>query len=538
VGIGTTDEYFTVNYGVPSWTLEIEPSNGQTFHAPLPGGGADYGGEGNNGHDGFILPESQIKRVREELAQSFAAVYYRQSGPPHVQSARFIDVETGAVVYEMDWDQGDDETRVLHTRQLQPMVLGRKYLFWMGFSKPMFWLEDGAVAPFPGQPASTLDVDIDVLAGSTVVDTIVDSVSIPLLPGAAPHGYLRYQTDALWAEFSFQSSANNRATFAEPTQARLRIRGTDMTGMALDANPGTVAGWGNGSWARYEDSNGNEADFGGRDENISVTITTQAQPRAFTLEPGIAAAWYDVDRSGEGFIIEMLDAERAVVYWFTYNELGEQDWTIGLGSWDGNRLRFPELVRTSGGLFGPDFDPALVSREVVGSATFTWNDCSSGSMDWHIGNDRGRQSLSRITRIQGLDCGLPNSAPVSEQARFSGAWYDPSHDGEGYTLEILGNNSAAVYWFSFDPEGKRRWFFGSGELLNGVWVFPEMNTSSGPIFGADFDTADLQLEPWGSLELELSCAGGVARYSSTEPGFGDGELQLQQLTHMVNLGCD
>ena len=100
VGMGTTDEYFTHNYQVPAWTLEIEPSGGQSFHSPLPGAGADYGGAGVNIHDGFILPESQIRRVREQLAQSFAAVYYRQSGPPNIQAVRILDAETSAVVFE------------------------------------------------------------------------------------------------------------------------------------------------------------------------------------------------------------------------------------------------------------------------------------------------------------------------------------------------------------------------------------------------------------------------------------------------------
>ena len=59
-GIGTTDELFSYRYQVPSWTLEIEPLNG----------GSDYGGLGRNGHDGFILPESEINRVRTELAQT------------------------------------------------------------------------------------------------------------------------------------------------------------------------------------------------------------------------------------------------------------------------------------------------------------------------------------------------------------------------------------------------------------------------------------------------------------------------------------
>jgi hypothetical protein len=73
-GIGATDEYFTHSYQVPAWTLEIEPSVS----------GVEYGGFGRNGHDGFILPDAEVERVRTELAQTFAVAYYRQAGPPRL----------------------------------------------------------------------------------------------------------------------------------------------------------------------------------------------------------------------------------------------------------------------------------------------------------------------------------------------------------------------------------------------------------------------------------------------------------------------
>ena len=52
---GTTDEYHAETYGIPSFTLETEPGID---------GGADYGGFGAPS-DGFILPESEIARVRD-----------------------------------------------------------------------------------------------------------------------------------------------------------------------------------------------------------------------------------------------------------------------------------------------------------------------------------------------------------------------------------------------------------------------------------------------------------------------------------------
>ena len=48
-------------------TWEIEPGED---------GGAEYGGFRNNGHDGFILPESEIRRVRENLAETMLVAAY------------------------------------------------------------------------------------------------------------------------------------------------------------------------------------------------------------------------------------------------------------------------------------------------------------------------------------------------------------------------------------------------------------------------------------------------------------------------------
>ena len=120
---------------------------------------------------------------------------------------------------------------------------------------------------------------------------------------------------------------------------------------------------------------------------------------------------------------------------------------------------------------------------------------------------------------------------------MTGAWFDPGHRGEGFLVEILDQNSALVYWFSYDPEGKRRWFFGLGEIREGKLVFDDMLTSSGGIFGPEFNPDDVDLKPWGSLELDLTCEGGTATYSSTEEGFGSGVLNVVRLTNIDQLPC-
>jgi len=536
-GIGTTSEYFTVTYQVPSWTLEVEPSNGQSFHAPLPGSGADYGGVSENGHDGFILPESEIRRVREELAQSFAAVYYRQAGPPILQSLRLIDADSGAVVYESEWDIEDNQTRSHYTHQLQALQVNHNYVAWMSFNKPMRWREDGVVVPFPGQADSGLNVEASILVGDSELTTTIGDGTWLKQPGNAPDGYMNYQDDALKIAFSFPDDTQNLGLITGEVEAMLKLRTSDMTGMRTDTNPATIADWTNGAWSKYENDNGIETDTGGFDTTISFQVTSEEVPPPFLLEAGITSSWFDRTHDGEGFVLQMLANNVAVMYWFTFDAEGAQDWYVAAGQIHANRIVFPKLYRVSGGEFGPDFDPEKITREVVGSASFIWSDCDQGDMSYKIGTQHGRMQLSRITRLMGIDCGNTQLPPEREEARLSGSWFDPSHDGEGYIVEVLVDSRVVTFWFSFDPEGNRRWFLGVGEIRDGKLVFDNMNTTSGGIFGPDFDPDTVELTPWGTLELDLNCNNGTANYSSTEEGFGSGTLNVKRLTSIDRLEC-
>ena len=268
-----------------------------------------------------------------------------------------------------------------------------------------------------------------------------------------------------------------------------------------------------------------------------------ALPPPFNVESGHSSAWYDETHNGEGFLLEILDNNIAVVYWFTYDRDGNQDWYTSVGKVVGRRVLFSQLLRVSGGEFGPGFDPENIVRTVVGSAAFTFTSCNIGFMDWSLNDASGTESsgrleVKRITGLMGLDCGFAKGIPERPEGRYSGSWYDPDHDGEGFAVEVLFDNKAVVYWFSHGLQGKRRWFFGVGELSEGKLIFDEMLSTSGGIFGDEFEPGAVQYLPWGSLALDISCAGGTATWSSTEEGFGSGVLNIQKLTKLADLNCD
>lgn len=52
---------------------------------------------------------------------------------------------------------------------------------------------------------------------------------------------------------------------------------------------------------------------------------------AVTIGSGFSAMWYDQARSGEGLQLEILDANNALVEWYTYDEQGGPRWLQGVG---------------------------------------------------------------------------------------------------------------------------------------------------------------------------------------------------------------
>jgi hypothetical protein len=328
------------------------------------------------------------------------------------------------------------------------------------------------------------------------------------------------------------------------------IKLTSILMVALLASPASEASQGlvTGTvTANFEtgayDMTGYQGGAAGKDRSIRFQATSEVSGDSFFIEPGISAAWYDPERTGEGFMIEILPGDTAVMYWFTYDTEGLQDWYVAKGEIQGNLIMFPELMRVSGGVFGPGFDPDKVVRTVVGSASFSWTSCESGTMNWVIDQDggeerRGKMDLVRLSQLMSLSCGVHIPLPPERpEGQLSGSWYDPSRGGEGFVLEVLIDSRVLVYWFSFDIEGNRRWFFGTGEIRDGTLQFDEMFTTLGGTFGSGFDPEAVEIYPWGSLELELNCESGTARFTPEEDGFPAGILNLARLTVLDGLNC-
>ncbi|MGV6851959.1 MAG: hypothetical protein ACWA5R_07255 [bacterium] len=126
---------------------------------------------------------------------------------------------------------------------------------------------------------------------------------------------------------------------------------------------------------------------------------------------------------------------------------------------------------------------------------------------------------------------------ISVNANMSGSWYDPTHNGEGWAVEVLDETTAVVYWFTYQTNGlEQAWFLGVGHIMDNRIVIDPASITQGGHFGPGFNPADVSSTEWGSIVLEFdSCDQGSMNYQSNE--FGQSQLNLERITSISGSSC-
>jgi hypothetical protein len=258
-GIGSTDEYFGYGLQIPAYTLEIEPRSSA----------AEYGGFGYH-HDGFILPDSEIARVRRELADALVLGLYRMAGPPALIKAEIRERDGNRVVYRAHW-QPSGTGRTLQTEIAEPLAAQTGYRLWLAFNKPMRVRDaQGEVVAYTGQtaplaPAIAIE-GLSANGASFRSDLATDAQGWHAEPGDATDAALRYADDAYAVDFELPANL----PLADARRLNLRVDVQDLSGQALDANPATPVDWAAG-WSGYEDGDSRDGtDTGGPDRSLRI----------------------------------------------------------------------------------------------------------------------------------------------------------------------------------------------------------------------------------------------------------------------------
>lgn len=543
-GIGSTDEYFAETYEVPSWTLEIEPTSR---------GGVDYGGFGRNDRDGFILPESQIKRVREQLAESFMVAWYGQAGPPSITQVRIVEKDSGNIIYDANWDIQEDGTRLLFQDIIQNILANIEYSLLISFDKPMRTRDgNGEIIHLQGQNSFSLN---------PLIDLTLNGIPFGIDMGVGQwinqktedvNSYKQYKDDTYAVDFSTDVDFST----TNDISVGWNIDTADMVGQKLDGSPKTVVNWEDGQWQNYENSSNQASITGGEDRGYSVTLD---ETTVYSFPPLIqpSGLYFDPVRSGEGFSYELLGQDTVWIQWFTYDSQGGQKWYSGLGKFKGNAIIVDSLTQAQGGVFGESFDANNIVFENFGSLEIIFSGGEAiippiGTHDItrtaHVlfTDTKGKKLRTNLSQLSFVK-GALNQPVTTQQAiidpvgLITGSWYDPNRSGEGYIIEILEDGRAILIWYTYDLAGNLMWLIDSdGQVTaqgNDISLdFTNVMVTDGGVFGENFDASAINMNPWGEVHFQLICGGGgTVQYTSTQSGFGSGQYTVVKLTNPLLL---
>lgn len=165
---------------------------------------------------------------------------------------------------------------------------------------------------------------------------------------------------------------------------------------------------------------GEEGSTNGDPIGLVTQFTVYSDPPVFVpYSMGAGGNWTIVGHDGEGFLFEPNDSGTLVVFWFTYDALGNQMWLIGVEdaynyTYDpdtGAETFTVAMFLTSGPVFGPDYDPTQFQETYAGSATFHLTHCQADGVsvstvdyDLNFGLGSGTYEIRKLYDIYKNDC--------------------------------------------------------------------------------------------------------------------------------------
>ena len=132
-----------------------------------------------------------------------------------------------------------------------------------------------------------------------------------------------------------------------------------------------------------------------------------------------SGAWFNPDRVGEGFVVEVIEDGRGLVYWFSYTPSGTnregtlarsgdwQTWMFGVGQFVGDALIIEDLFQPRDTAFGMPGDIEGVQNIPFGKLTMQFFDDLSGDIDFvsqTAGYESANYSIERLARPVLAEC--------------------------------------------------------------------------------------------------------------------------------------
>lgn len=239
----------------------------------------------------------------------------------------------------------------------------------------------------------------------------------------------------------------------------------------------------------------------------------------------LSGLWFDPKQDGEGFNVLVADAGM-VVFFYGYDSDGNRLWLVSdtfSGEFGfGEDIHVPIYKALAGDFAGPVPSSEALIKYGLLSMSFGSTRSATFTINGFDGN-----KISRNTFL--ADTG-------ANAAAYSGLWYDPDKDGEGYNV-ISGAPGTVIYYYGSTQEGERLWLISellSNEIGDGTALQGTMYEAEGGDFYHPAPSATA-IRNWGTLEARFDdCAEGRFILSGSD---GSKTSDVVKLAGVVGAEC-
>jgi hypothetical protein len=256
---------------------------------------------------------------------------------------------------------------------------------------------------------------------------------------------------------------------------------------------------------------------------------------SYPVDSKVSGTWMPENVNNQKLSLEILEGNLAVMFGSLNNE-GNNYWIIAVGIINENTIDFDRVVSTSGARFGNDFNASDVIRSNAGQAQINFNQCNKAVLTYDLtGINTSEITLIKEMEIPGNECTSNNKALPNG---ISGAWFDSSRSGEGFTVYLSNQGKqqiVTVTWYTYGENGEQLWLSGSATVVDQSINISEIKQFT----GANLFSGNAQETIMGSLSMSWDdCNSAIVNYDFQVGNLGSGQMNLTQLTHLENTQCD
>jgi len=259
-----------------------------------------------------------------------------------------------------------------------------------------------------------------------------------------------------------------------------------------------------------------------------------SDPAAVAANNAYTGLWYDTELDGEGFNVVTANAG-TIFYFYGNDDRGNRLWLISdvvPGPIQAGGTITVRVYESTGGIFA---SPIQSSRGLAawGVLTIRFDTCEGGQATLS-GTDGDK--VSQIVKLVGISgAGCTDGAAFADAA-WSGLWYDPAKDGEGYNL-LVTPVGRILYFYGFKGNGLRLWLISdvmTDSLAVGTTVETTVYEATQGFFPAPVPSGQ-SLVVWGTAKITLvDCNKITIMLTGSD---GSKTSQTVRLAGIIGLSC-